>query len=91
MECERGIKMFIITKWTKNITDDGIDKITDKKLNGLTHKFRLLDDDGIVYAYGYSDSCDDDKAFDPLDYCEYLYGVTEIQYKNSTTGLYETL
>ena len=54
----------------------------------MIHRFRLLDDDGIVYAYGVSD---DDSSFSPLDYYAPMYGVVEIQYKNKTTGKYETL
>ena len=83
--------MFKITKWCKAITDDGKDRIIALKPPGLDHKFRLLDDDGIVYGYGYSDSCDDDNAFDPLDTFQPLYGCVEIQYKNPITGVYETL
>lgn len=83
--------MFKITKWCKSITDDGKDKIVCEKPKELDYKFRLLDDDKIVYAYGYADSCDDEKAFGPLDYYQSLYGVTEIQYKNPKTGIYETL
>lgn len=83
--------MFEITKWTKNVTDNGQVQVVAEKPKGLDFKFRLLDDDGLVYAYGYSDSCDDEKAFEPLDFYEPLYGVTEIQYKEPETGEYETL
>jgi len=44
-------------------------------------EFRLLDDDGNVYYHGLSDSCDDDNAFEPLDYYMAHSGCTEIQYK----------
>lgn len=82
--------MFKITKWTNHITDDGQDKIVAQKPEGLDYKFRLLDDDGIIYFYGYSNSCDDEEAFAPLDnYCG-AYGVTEIQYENQK-GEWETL
>lgn len=80
--------MYKITKWCKSITDDGKDKIVCEKPKGLDHKFRLLDDDGIVYAYGYSDN---DNSFRPLSDYHYDYGVTEIQYKNPITKKYETL
>lgn len=79
--------MFKITKWTKHITDDGKDKVVCPKPKGLDHKFRLLDDDGVIYAYGYSNN---DSSFAPLDCYEGAYGCTEIQYRNKE-GVYETL
>ena len=54
------------------------------------YEFRLLDDDGIVYYHGLSDSCDDDNAFEPLDYYMPHSGCTEIQYKVDD-GQWETL
>ena len=83
--------MFKVTRWTKHITDSGEDIAVCEKPKELNHKFRLLDDDNLVYAYGYSSSCDDDEAFEPLDYYSDSYGVTEIQYKNKETGEWETL
>lgn len=80
--------MFVITKWTRHVTDDKKDKYTGKSHDNLPYKFRLLDDDGVVYAYGYSN---DDSDFGPLDCYMYSYGVTEIQYKNPVTKEYETL
>lgn len=92
--------MFCITKWTKAITDSGKDEYTKRLLKmkeRLIEKygevpelfdFRLLDDDGEIYAYGKST---DDSSFAPLDRYMYDYGCTEIQYKNKITGKYETL
>ena len=81
---------WVITKWCKSITDSGKDEYVNKEIDKkhMIHRFRLLDDDGIVYAYGVSD---DDSSFAPLDYYAYSYGVTEIQYKNKETGEYEVL
>ena len=92
--------MFCITKWTKAITDSGKDEFT-KRLPKMKEKliekygevpelfsFRLLDDDGEVYAYGKST---DNSSFAPLDRYMYDYGCTEIQYKNKITGKYEML
>ena len=84
-------KTWIITKWTKEITDSGKDETINKKPDNMDCKFRLLDGDGNIYAYGYSMVDDDENAFEPLDYYENDYGVVEIQYKNKTTGIYETL
>jgi hypothetical protein len=93
-------KMYCITKWTKHVTDSGEDEYTNRLPNlkcrlkekygsvPPLYKFRLLDDDGVVYAYGISD---DDSSFAPLDRYMNDYGVTEIQYKNPKTGQYETL
>ena len=41
-----------ITKWCKSITDSGKDEYTGRDTKGMTERFRLLDDDGTVYAYG---------------------------------------
>ena len=91
---------FCITKWCKSITDSGRDEYTHRgagmrrKLteagdgDATIYRFRLLDDDGIVYAYG---ECTDDSSFAPLDKYMPLYGCTEIQYRNPDTGKYETL
>jgi len=92
--------MFCITKWTKAITDSGNDEYT-KRLPKMKEKliekygevpelfsFRLLDDDGEIYAYGKST---DNSSFAPLDRYMYDYGCSEIQYKNKITGKYETL
>lgn len=83
--------MFKIAKWCKSITDDSKDHVICEKPEGLNYKFRLLDDDGIIYAYGYSDDKDSEKAFEPLDRYMPDYGCTEIQYKNPDTGIWETL
>lgn len=56
----------------------------------LCHRFRLLDDDGHVYAEGLANSCDDQKAFDPLDdYGEGMWGCTDIEY--SVEGVWQRL
>lgn len=77
-----------ITKWCKSITDSGKDEYTGRDTKGMTERFRLLDDDGTVYAYGKAKEGVD---FELLDYYMYEYGCTEIQYKNKETGEYETL
>jgi len=83
--------LFVITKWCKSITDSGKDEYTGKAHENMPYKFRLLDDDGIIYAYGYSKTNDDEKAFAPLDEYEGAYGCTSIEYKNPETGEYEQL
>lgn len=94
---------YCITKWCKSITDSGEDEYTGRlermkdKLKGLygevptLYSFRLLDGDGIVYAYGMSTDDSSEAAFAPLDRYMDDYGCTEIQYKNPETGVYETL
>lgn len=76
-----------ITKWCKSITDSEKDEYTGRDVTGCPHHFRLLDDDGEIYAYGKASV----KTFEPLDTYKYDYGCTEIQYKNQETGKYETL
>jgi hypothetical protein len=92
--------MYCITKWTKAITDSGRDEYTgrlahmkDRLLSETgsvpeLYSFRLLDDDGEIYAYGKSTTND---SFSPLDRYMDVYGCTEIQYRNKLTGKYETL
>lgn len=94
---------YCITKWCKAITDSGKDECTGhlkqlkEKLAEVCGKvpplydFRLLDDDGVVYAYGVSTDDSSEDAFAPLDDYSGAYGCTEIQYKNPQTGVYETL
>jgi predicted RNase H-like HicB family nuclease len=85
----KEVKYYIVTKWTKEITDSGKDEVVSKKPDHLPHKFRLLDDDNIVYAYGYSLTNDDEKAFWPLDRYQNDYGCTIIEYYNN--GKWEML
>lgn len=94
---------FCITKWCKSITDSGKDEYTgrlarmNEKLQKLygeippLYDFRLLDDDGVIYAYGKCTDNSSESAFAPLDRYMNVYGCTEIQYKNPQTGVYETL
>lgn len=84
-------KNFVITKWTKEITDSGKDEYTGANHNGYPYKFRLLSDDGDVCAYGYCKTNDDEDAFNPLDYYMYAYGLTMIEYWNSETKEWEML
>lgn len=79
---------WIITKWTRHITDSRKDETINKKPAELNHKFRLLDDDGHVYGYGYTDN---NSSFLPLDIYRGAYGCVDIQYKNPKTGEYESL
>lgn len=57
----------------------------DKQCKELVcHKFRVLDDDGNIYAYGYSSDKDSEGAFVPLDLAMGWWGCTEIQYKEES-------
>lgn len=80
-------KTWCITKWCKSITDDGKDKYINKDIDksNMQYKFRILDDDGIVYGYGVSEKIN----FKPLNRYMNSLGVTEIQYKNN--GKYKVL
>lgn len=76
-----------VTVWKGVITDSGKDEYTNRDVSGCSYKFRLLDDDGEVYAYGMANKV----TFDPLDEYLHVYGCTEIQYLNPETKEYETL
>ncbi len=82
-----------ITKDNISTPDEGSDvgtcgPSTFKADVEMPHKFRLRDDDGIIYYYGF---CSEDGDFSPLDdFGMPNAGATEIQYK-SPTGDYETL
>lgn len=52
----------------------------------MNKRFRVLDDDGVVYFWGVCSSY----SFDPLDFGE-EYGCTSIEYKNAVSGLWEVL
>ena len=79
------------------ITRDYISTGEDKKETGkksvdfdkekANFKFRLLDDDGIVYYHGIADK----ETFSPLNYYSNFAGCTEIQYQNELTKKWETL
>lgn len=92
--------MYCITKWCKTITDDHKDHYTHR-LERMKQRlmdergcvpplfsFRLLDDDGEIYAYGKTTNPD---SFAPLDRYAPDYGATMIEYKNPETGKYELL
>lgn len=81
------------------ITKDNVhtspnDKEWDKKgkefnnYKGGKHKFRVCDDDGNPYFYGFED---DSSSFDPLDRLGAAYGCTYIEYRNEETKKYEVL
>lgn len=63
-----------------------------KRLKSKCNKrFRVLDDDGIPYFWGYATTNDDERAFQPLDEVGIDYGCTYIEYYNSETKEWEEL
>jgi|6_EtaG_2_1085325.scaffolds.fasta_scaffold42925_2 hypothetical protein len=86
--------MWVITKdslYKKGITersDVGISSRDYVEGSELPYRFRLLDDDRIIYYYGKS-STDDD--FEPQDWGMWNAGVTMIQYYNPSLKQWETL
>lgn len=70
-------------------------EIADLKKEGYDHHFKLYDDDDILYYSGYFKSSiseeDIEAELEPLDWAEYDSGCTRIDYRNTTTGVYETL
>ncbi|NOR56995.1 MAG: hypothetical protein GQ474_00550 [Sulfurimonas sp.] len=66
--------------------ENGIEKCKEI----CTYKFRMLDDDDEVYYIGYSNDCDSEKAFQPLDdFGMPNAGCTDIQYRHN--GKWESL
>jgi hypothetical protein len=64
--------------------------VEEKHRPKAVHRFRILDDDGIIYYYGFSTTSNTERAFDPLDdYAMPNDGATEIQYFEN--GEWETL
>ncbi len=55
------------------------------------YKFKLYDDDRVLYFEGVSTSCDDEAAFEPLDYYMADAGCTSIVYYNEKTAKWEEL
>jgi hypothetical protein len=53
-------------------------------------RFQLFDDDGNLYYEGRSTTCDDEAAFDPLDWAEADSGCTYIEYQQPN-GKWEQL
>lgn len=63
--------------------------MSDDFVNRCTkYRFRLLDDDGVIYAYGCSA---DNSSFAPLDWAESVWGCTCIEYYDLETGEWEPL
>lgn len=70
---------FVITKWCKSITDDGKDYYTKRQVpEDCIYKFRILDDDQVIYGYGYAS---DSSSFAPVNYYRGSYGCEHIEYK----------
>ena len=58
----------------------------------LPFEFKIYDDDNQIYYSGFANSCDDQKAFSPLDsYAGPNDGCTYIKYKNPDTNQWVTL
>jgi len=77
-----------ITKDCGNWGIKGIGLKTMPKKDVLNHpekrKFRLLDDDGEIYCYGWIVSDDSENLFSPLDDFGYVsLGCTEIQIREN--------
>ena len=68
------------------------EQVAQLKKDGFTAHFKMYDDDGILYYSGYGKPLTDVEGFEPLDdYGMPNAGCTEIKYRDSVTGKYETL
>ena len=69
-------------------TRPGVD-FSDIKKHG--ERFRLFDDDGILYLSGYCvHDGGEDSIFAPLDFAMAEYGCTDIQYRDKN-GIWESI
>lgn len=66
--------------------DWNINYAETKKVSKM-YQFRLLDADGNVYFEGLST----EKNFEPLDFTQYKYGCTDIEYYDYTTDNWAVL
>jgi hypothetical protein len=48
--------------------------------SNFPYRFKLYDDDGVLYYEGRSDDRDSQRAFDPLDWADAYAGCTRIDY-----------
>lgn len=73
-----------VTVCSQNFREDRVER--------LVHRFRLLDDDGYIQGEGIADTCDDAKAFGPMnDFGEGAWGSTAIEYWDETRQRWEML
>jgi hypothetical protein len=73
-------------KFTMNATGEGSTKNTPNRV-----RFRILDDDDVVYFGGWSTDSVTAAAFAPLDWAADRYGATAIDYRDPDTGEWERL
>lgn len=66
-------------------------KLNGERPENFKHMFRLCDDDGDVYAYGWSADNMSERAFDPLDWASSQWGCTYIEYYNPEIWEWEML
>lgn len=66
-------------------------EVAELKAQGLTAKFRLLDDDRELYFVGYGRPLDKVSGFAPLDDYQPSHGCTMIEYYNTKTKAWELL
>lgn len=66
---------------------------TAEEIKAKGEKFRMLDDDGEIYYYGYCLNQDDEEGvFGPLeDFGTPNAGCADIQYKHPETGEYNSM
>ena len=65
---------------------------SEEKAARLIHRFHLVNDDGVVHGEGAADSCDDEKAFGPLDdFGTSAWGCSAIEYWSEAEQLWEML
>jgi len=78
---------FVITKNTKHVSDSGVDEVRDVSIpKAFDREFRLADDDGNIYFYGFQD-VNFFEEFNPLDFYGNAYGCVDLHYKDNEAGV----
>jgi hypothetical protein len=82
-----------VGQWNWVDYDNAVDVESSDEVDWtFAERFKLLDDDGIVYCHGKYLGPDDENMFSPLDdWGRGGLGCTTIQYRNKTTGKFDTL
>lgn len=76
---------------TEPIASYHYERLTEEERKRLVKiPFKLLDDDGELYAKGLCSDEDSENAFEPLDFASSEWGCTDIQFKNKN-GRWESL
>lgn len=77
---------WVLTKLCKGITGSGNEEYInkDKVKDTMIYDFRLVNEDGVICAYGKSDT---ETTFEPLSYYGQKYGCVTMEYRKQSYWL----